>query len=443
MFRRIQAERDAAVGAQQASESYEASLKVWVKQGLQDPRIKVLVGLRGTKKSEILQAIRRRVLSSGVDASRVVLIDFEDARFRRFKTASYVMDYLGEFPQSKEVNYLFLDEVGMIYWHSELLRRLSGNRHWNVWVAASTSHALLLPRGQKGASSLMVYRAWNDPMMVRSRTELSRVWCQIFMRDVVSGIAHPDICAKEQLAEYYSDHLGEIRSLREVRKGLQGAGRAPAIASIRMYRQALVNAYLIEFSKVYDVFAGMVVESLSGRAFYTDLELRAWRFGSAPTDEAARLALNRLYLELRRKYDVVYTPRDEDADFVTLDPNGRPHFWSVPDESLDEVKKFRGGGVIAEISVNVRYFRVLYLGGQSPLTVIPRFWLDGNRYSPASAILRIVLSRRKGITPTVMMPSSEMRGAELPLMTTIFRKKSPERRKGSSSWFRFSSDGSA
>ena len=34
------------------------------------------------------------------------------------------------------------------------------------------------------------------------------------------------------------------------------------------------------------------------------------------------MALNTLYLRLRRTYDKVYTPRDKDADFLTLEPDG-------------------------------------------------------------------------------------------------------------------------
>lgn len=326
-----------------APEFRDPILGSWVKEGLGDPRVKAIVGVRGSNKSAMLHAIHGLVLDSGVKEENVVFIDFEDARFRRFKTASDVMSYLASFPRSSKPYYLFLDEVGMVEWHTELLSRLLATEGWNVWLAASTSQALLSD-GNAASGGLNVFRTWTDIAVPRSRADLEKIWCQIFMRDVVSGVDHPDIRAKETLAEYYSDHLGEIKSLLEIARELQSVGRRISRSSISAYRQALIDAYLIEVSDVYDVFTQSVVTTISGRVFYTDLELRAWRFGSSPDKDATRVALNRLYLELRKKYDKVYTPRDQAADFVTLQPNGKPLLWKLPSDTLTTPDDFRGGG---------------------------------------------------------------------------------------------------
>ena len=50
-------------------------------------------------------------------------------------------------------------------------------------------------------------------------------------------------------------------------------------------------------------------------------------------------------------------------------------------------------------------------------------------------------SRRKGMTPTVTMPSSSAKGRWKPSVTTILRKKSPLFRRGSVSFALFSSSG--
>jgi len=308
-----------------------AALCKWVEDGIADPRIKAIVGLRGTDKTTILHAARSRVLASGVPESRVVIVNFEDARFRHFKTADDMLSFLRAFPHTDEVKYLFMDELGMVGWHAELLHRLQRSHRWNVWVAASTS-LVIAQTDPQDPLDLNVYRMWSDPKKPRSRGDLEKIWCQIFMRDVVSGVKYPDIRAKEMLAEYYSDHIGESNSLRDVSKALERDGLKLSAASVRAYRQALIDSYLIELSPIYDVFEGSVVNSLSGHAYYTDIELRSWRFGSAPQNDAARLARNRLYLRLRCKHGIVYTPRGCDADFVTLTPNGAPLMWKVPDD---------------------------------------------------------------------------------------------------------------
>ena len=50
-----------------------------------------------------------------------------------------------------------------------------------------------------------------------------------------------------------------------------------------------------------------------------------------------------------------------------------------------------------------------------------------------NALSRIDASRRNGMIPTWIIPSSDNRGDEYPAVTTIFLKKSPLRLKGSSS----------
>jgi len=314
-------------GCVDSLEFEDASLRLWIEKGMDDPRVKAIVGVRGSSKTRILNAIRSYIISSGVSESQVVILDFEDSRFRRFKTESDVVGYLEQFPTSQQ-NYLFLDEIGMVGWHAELLDRLQNLKGWSIWLTASTAHAIGT-KSEKSRKDIMLYRVWPDSRVPRSHIELERSWCQIFMRDVVSGNLHTDIRAIEALAEYYSDHLAEVKSLQDISTGLKFSGRAISRTSVSTYRQALIDAYLIEVSEIYDVFEKSVVKSISGRVFYTDLELRKWRYGDSPENDATRTALNRFYLSLRKKYAKVYTPRDNDADFVTIDVGGKIRLWHM------------------------------------------------------------------------------------------------------------------
>lgn len=102
--------------------------------------------------------------------------------------------------------------------------------------------------------------------------------------------------------------------------------------TIRAYRRSLESVYLIETTEVYDTFEQRVVKNCCGRVFWTDLDLRCWRFGAAPEHEAARVAMNVLYLQLRATYAHVYTPSDRSADFVTIEKDGRCRRWMAPIE---------------------------------------------------------------------------------------------------------------
>lgn len=330
----------------------DSGLSNWVHAGVDDARVKVLVGVRGANKTGALLAVRDWLRARGVEDVRLVSIDFEDVRFRHFATADDVLRHLQNLPPCGAPRFLFLDEVCRIGRPVELLRRLSRMRGWNVWVASSTSSVFgEEEEAARSPDEFSVLRVWPNPRGVRSRQVLSRIWGMVFMRDVACGVNHPDVRAMEALAEYYSDHLGEVKTLREIAAELVICGRRVSANSIRVYRKALESVYLLEISEIYDTFERCVVKSAGARMFCSDLELRAWRYGPAPEHEASRVALNALYLRLRRTYDKVYTPRDTDADFLTLEPDGTPRLWSVPFDDAQEKAFFRpfvqgGGGCI-------------------------------------------------------------------------------------------------
>lgn len=307
-----------------------SDLMDWTAAHLEDARVKAIVGVRGANKTGALEAVRNLLRTRGVDAARLVSIDFEDVRFRRLKTADDVLAFLRRLPGCSMPCYLFLDEISRVGAHAELLRRLHELPAWNVWVASSTATAV--GAGDEAFRPypwVCAFRQWTDPHLSRSPCELERIWCQIFMRDVACCVNNPDIRAKEALAEFLSDHLGERTTLREVAAELRVCGRAIAANSIRAYRKALELCYLVEASEVFDVFEKRVTPKCGVRLFYTDLALRAWRFGAASTFEAERVALNELYLELRRTHEKVYTPYGREADFVTVEADGTLRDWHV------------------------------------------------------------------------------------------------------------------
>lgn len=310
----------------------DESVADWVRAGFADPRIKAVVGIRGSDKRGILKAACQWACTQGVSVDRIVNVQSEDARLRRFKSAEDVMQFLNDFPRTSKPKFLFLDEVGLIARSGELLARLAGDPQWNVWLSTSSASVLNATDAEGRTIPFSVLRTWANPFEVRPASELERLWSKIFMRDIPGGMDHPDIRTIETLSECYSDHLGEAVSLRQMGDAMQAKGRKLALASIQLYRQALVDVGLIETAEVYDAFAGHVVKQGVGRTFYMDLELRAWRYGSVMPDADRHLAINRLYLELRRTHEKVYVTPGKEGAFVTLNGKNAPRLWPFPEE---------------------------------------------------------------------------------------------------------------
>lgn len=116
-----------------------SDLMDWAAAHLEDARVKAIVGVRGANKTGALEAVRNLLRARGVDAARLVSIDFEDVRFRHLKTADDVLAFLHRLPGCSMPCYLFLDEISRVGAHAELLRRLHELSAWNVWVASSTA----------------------------------------------------------------------------------------------------------------------------------------------------------------------------------------------------------------------------------------------------------------------------------------------------------------
>ena len=314
----------------------------WARDGLTDPRVKVLAGLRGADVSGHLLSVRDGLREHGVDESRLVVIDFEDARFRRLKTADNVMEYLGGLAESAAPRYLFLISCCRIMHHTDLLRTLQGQGgKWNVWVAAYTAHVVGDGDPFRQYPWMTVRRVWTDPDLVRTPAESKLVWCEVFQDAIARSVRSPDVRALDYIAEHLSRHLGEQTTLREIAAALQGFGYGVSANSVRFYRGVLEQCYLVDASYAYDVFERRVLPKLGVRMFWTDLGLRAWRFGPADEFETERVALARLYLKLRRAHSRVYTPVGHDADFVTIEPSGELRYWSVSEDEAPGIREFR------------------------------------------------------------------------------------------------------
>ena len=320
----------------------------WAQDGLTDPRIKVFVGLRGSNTTECLLAVRDGLRARGVDESRLVVIDFEDPRFRRLKTASDVLAYLDRLPKAAAPRYLFLVSACRVIHHAALLRTLQGRSdEWNVWLAASTAHVTGEGNPFVPYPWMTVRRIWADIDVVRTPEESSSVWGQCYLDAVARSMRSPDVRALGSILEFISDHLGERTTLREIAKSLDAFGYGLSANSVRFYRQVLEQCFIVDASESFDVFERCVLPKGGVRLFWTDLDLRAWRFGAAETFEPERVALNRLYLNLRRAYENVYTPIGCEADFVTVEADGKLRTWSVNEEESLAIREFRafyGGG---------------------------------------------------------------------------------------------------
>ena len=293
-------------------------LENWLRRHRSPAEIKLVYGLRGIGKAEGVARFA---------APDIVRLDFERPALRRLKTACDVLEHLKAFRRDG-VRDVLLNEPGRICGHTTLIRRLHEQGCWNIYATASSRHTADDLSVHWPECPLASYRAWRETTGGAVR-DLDRVWSDIYIYDVADGLEASCSRRFAALAEYYSDRIGEVVSNRRTSADFRLNGRYGCANLIGLYRRRLEDAFLVEFAACYDVFEEMEVRNRP-KVFFTDLELRNWRFGDAPDDEETRLAQNRLYLELRRKFDRVWWPRDRpEYDFMTLGAHGARKFWKV------------------------------------------------------------------------------------------------------------------
>ena len=210
------------------------------------------------------------------------------------KTAADVIAYLNgrgtrpACPDSPTACPLILEEPGRIFGHTTLLRTLVESGKWNVFFVASNRHVIDDMREYWPEGKIAQFRVWRRVGRPRSEADLFAIWNAIFVRDVADGIETCDVRRFAALAEYYSDHIGAVVSNRRIANVLVSRGSKRCDRTVALMRKALEKAYMIEFCECYDWFEDVVIKNMP-KVFWTDLEIRDFRFGPAP-DMVGRVA---------------------------------------------------------------------------------------------------------------------------------------------------------
>ena len=104
--------------------------------------IKVLIGLRRSGKSVILQQIMDELIENGVEASQIIYINFEDFQYSFITGAEQLYKYICDQRKNEKKYYMFFDEIQMV---NEFERVINSFRAtWDVSIFITGSNGKLL-----------------------------------------------------------------------------------------------------------------------------------------------------------------------------------------------------------------------------------------------------------------------------------------------------------
>lgn len=331
--------------------------------------IKIVTGVRGCGKSELLSKYAERLRESGVPGNQIIHIDFEHPATRNLHTPEDLIDFVdAHAPKNPSgQTHLLLDEICELQEFDVALGTLFAIKQYNLVVTCSNrrpisdrfreylsgcyAHAVMLPPSFRelpattGATFEQrledCLKFGNLPYTFHLRHSpkgvlvyLSGLWNTILVKDILTRNRMTDSRFTERLLERIYDKLGESESLRKISADATIEGHVAAPNTVLSYIDALDESMLMRRVCKYDVFLDET--SKSGYRFYlADIALGRTRYGDFRGDPSNAIR-NLVYLELVGRGNAVYCGRydNEEFDFVTLEKEG-PHCWQFAPKTVN------------------------------------------------------------------------------------------------------------
>lgn len=300
--------------------------------------LKLLVGMRGTKKSSQLLAFQDILLSEGVPQSHILYVDAESPAVRRYKTPDQFIDFIKSALPADGVSHVLIREAAALPDVEVSLGVLLASLRYVVYATSSSRQ--ILTNGLGKYLSASVQSAELPPPELETSTEesLHALWNNIFLNDVVFLQRVQEVRVASSVADYLSDNLGDPISLRQVAAAVSPGGRAVSPHTIASCLDALNDAFIVEKVLRFDI-AEEAPQATRYRYFFTSIALRNARFGASPQRDPERVRLNEAWLSLRRNYKEVFVASgSKKVDFVTRH-NGALTYWHLDESGLATVER--------------------------------------------------------------------------------------------------------
>jgi predicted AAA+ superfamily ATPase len=309
--------------------------------------------MRRVGKSRILELIRQRLLSEGIQERSIFFMNKEllewDAIRNYTDLWESVRRYFGEIPGKR---YVFIDEIQEIMdWERAVVSMLADG-YADVVISGSNAHllsselsTLLVGRyiefhvyplgfreflhfrgtaaGDEKLEFLLFMRYGGLPGIhafpLGDETVfpyLMGIYSTIVLRDVVSRHALRDPEQLERIIRFLFDNCGNITSAKRLADFLKGQGMKTGMDKVLAYITFLEQAYLVQRTRRFDLRGLRHLETLE-KFYMGDIGLRHGFMGYRDQDISGLLE-NVVYLELaRRGYHVSVGKWDElEVDFV-------------------------------------------------------------------------------------------------------------------------------
>lgn len=323
--------------------------------------IKVVTGVRRCGKSTLLKMYQEWLREQGVEASRIISINFEDIDYEELTDYRKLYDYLKEHLNPERMTYIFLDEIQNVADFPKVVDSLYIKNNVDIYMTGSNAYMLsseiatlisgryvqieMLPfsfkeymestgsmndRGVKyteyleNSSFPQTLELKGQPDEIRDYLE--GLYNTIVVKDIVNRKKITDTMMLKSLLRFVFDNIGNPLSSKKIADTMTSAGRKNDVKTVEKYLEALTESYILYQAKRYNIKGKQYLKTLE-KYYVVDVGLRFMLLGSKQMD-AVHILENVVYLELlRRGYDVYVGKINEfEVDFVAQNSRGTAYF---------------------------------------------------------------------------------------------------------------------
>lgn len=347
--------------------------------------IKVLIGLRRSGKSVLLQQIMDELFQKGVEPEQVIAVNFEDFQYAFITDAKQLYDYICRMRKNEKKYYLFFDEIQMVPEFERVINSFRAT--WDVSIFITGSNGKLLSgelatllsgryvsfrvapfsfqeyceiREIKNPQDedLAEYMNWGGvPQRFamagenETRTFLQDLYNSVVLRDIVQRTGAKDIDLLNRIMEYLMANPSQTFSSKGILNYFKSVDRTVSTQTLYNYLEHIQTSLIVSKVQRYDIRGKQVLTSLD-KYYLTDLGLGRIHNSGFKLEMGALLE-NIVYNELRNRGFEVYEgkiPRGE-VDFVAL-KGGKKEYYQVAYYLYDQKVIDREFGAYTQIPDN-------------------------------------------------------------------------------------------
>lgn len=335
---------------------YLEKLKLWKDEQV----IKVVTGIRRCGKSTLLMQYQEYLKQSGVDADRIIAINFEELEYEELCDYKKLYEYIKARLSSDKTTYIFLDEIQKVPCFEKVVDSLYVKKGTDIYITGSNAYMLsgdlatllsgryveisMLPLSfaeylqvnskDKDSAFADYMRYGGMPFIATAEkteekitTYLEGIYNTVIVKDIEDRQKRKewdnsdtgritDISLLKTIAKYLSSVIGSLVTVRSITNYLVSSGRKISPNTVSDYVNALTESFIFYPAERFDIVGKQLLKT-NTKYYMVDLGIRNLILPKKSYDLGFSVE-NIVYFELlRRGYKVsVGKYGNTEIDFV-------------------------------------------------------------------------------------------------------------------------------